>query len=451
MPLQSYRAHVKTTLLIAYPVMLSQLGHILVGVADSVMVGALGAEPLAAVSLANSLVSLALMFGIGVSMAITPLVAAADGGDTMYPQPEIFRHGLVINATVGMVLCGLMFASAQLLPWLQQPPGVVSQAIPYLIIVATSLLPFMIFQTFRQYAEGLSYTRTAMVITLSANLLNILLNYLLIYGHAGFPALGLNGAGISTLISRVVMAAGMAWYVSRAPWFKRIPLQLRTLQRRLARRMLHIGVPTGFQYIFEVSAFSFASIMMGWISTQALAAHQIALSLAAVSYMVATGLAAAGTVRIGNQLGQRDWPNLRRVGVSTLLMSLALMGTSAVVFLVFDRALPRLYVDDAAVIDIAASLLIIAAFFQLSDGVQAVALGLLRGMADVKIPTLITLVAYWGVGLPTAYVLAFPMGWGAQGIWMGLLICLTVAAILLVRRFRRLSRASDRQVATTTS
>ena len=440
MPLQPYRTHIKTTLLIAYPVMLSQLGHILVGVADSMMVGALGAEPLAAVSLANSLVSLGLMFGIGVSIAITPLVAAADGGDTTYDQSQIFRHGLVINTVAGLVLAGILASSASLLSWFEQPPVVVALAIPYLVIIALSMVPFMLFQTFRQYAEGLSFTRTAMIITLSANLLNVLLNYLLIYGYAGFPAMGLNGAGVATLVSRIAMAGAMAIYVLRSAWFQWTPVRVRSLQQLLIRKMLKIGVPTGFQYIFEVGTFSFASIMMGWLGTQALAAHQIALNLAAVSYMVATGLAAAATVRIGNQLGQRDMPNLRRVGWSALLMSTVLMGTSAGIFLALNHWLPTLYVDETPVIDIAASLLIIAAFFQLSDGIQAVALGILRGMADVKIPTLITLVAYWGVGLPIAYMLAFPIGWGAQGIWIGLLISLTVAAVLLVRRFRRLSK-----------
>ncbi len=439
MPLQSYRSHVKATLSVAYPVMLSQLGHVLVGVADSVMVGALGAEPLAAVSLANGLVSLGLMFGIGVSLAITPLVAAADGGDTTHDRAQVFRHGLVINMITGGALMLLLAASAGVLPWLDQPPRVVALAIPYLIIVALSLLPFMLFQTFRQYAEGLSFTRTAMVITLGANLLNVLLNYLLIYGYGGMPTWGLNGAGVATLISRIVMAGVMMRYVLRAPWFRWPPLRLRTLQRRLTVRMLKIGVPTGFQYIFEVGAFSFASIMMGWLGTRALAAHQIALNLAAVSYMVATGLAAAATVRVGNQLGRRDLPNLRRVGNSALLMSMVLMGASAGIFLLLNDTLPTLYVDEIPVIDLAASLLVIAAFFQLSDGVQAVALGILRGMADVKIPTLITLIAYWGVGLPVAYGLAFPLGWGAAGVWVGLLISLTLAAVLLVLRFRRLS------------
>ena len=439
MSLQPYHTHIKKTLLIAYPVMLGQLGHILVGVADSIMVGSLGAEPLAAVSLANSLFFLVLMFGIGISLAITPLVAAADGGDTTHDAYQFFRHGLVINLVVGVGLCLLLVGATPVLHMLDQPPAVVALTIPYLVIITVSLLPFMVFQTFKQYAEGLSLTRTAMFITIGANLLNVGLNYLLIYGYGSFPELGLNGAGIATLIARVVMMVAIAVYVLRAPWFAWQPLRLRYLHRNIISRMLRIGVPTGFQYVFEVGAFSFASIMMGWLGAEALAAHQIALNLAAISYMVATGLAAAATVRIGNQLGQRDIPNMRRVGGSALLMSVAVMGTSALAFVLFNRFLPSLYIDNESVITLASSLLMIAAVFQLSDGIQAVGLGMLRGITDVKIPTLIALVAYWVIALPLGYVLAFPLRWGAQGIWLGLSAGLTLAAVLLPWRFYRLS------------
>ena len=448
MSLQPYRTHIKKTLLIAYPVMLSQLGHVLVGVADSIMVGSLGAEPLAAVSLANSLFFLVLMFGIGISLAITPLVAAADGGDATHNAHEFFRHGLVINLVVGVGLCLLLIGAAPMLHILDQPPAVVALTIPYLVIITVSLLPFMVFQTFKQYAEGLSLTRTAMFITVGANLLNVGLNYLLIYGYGGLPELGLNGAGIATLVARVVMMVAIAVYVLRAPWFMWQPLRLRSLQKNIISKMLRIGVPTGFQYVFEVGAFSFASIMMGWLGAEALAAHQIALNLAAISYMVATGLAAAATVRIGNQLGQRDIPNMRRVGWSALLMSMAVMGTSALAFVLFNQFLPSLYIDNESVITLASSLLMIAAVFQLSDGIQAVALGMLRGMTDVKIPTLVALVAYWIIALPLGYVLAFPLGWGAQGIWLGLSAGLTLAAMLLPWRFHRLSsKLSLRNVA----
>jgi len=439
MSLQSLSTHLRATFLIAYPIVLSQLGHITVGVADSIMVGELGTEPLAAVSLANSIFSLVLMFGIGVSMAITPLVAAADGEGDRLSSGIIFRHGLVINLATAGLLGLLILASSSLLPWLEQPERVVQLTVPYLLIITASLLPFMFFQTFKQYAEGLSYTRTAMFITLSANLLNIVLNYLLIYGKFGFPELGLNGAGWATLISRIIMAIVMMMYASRASWFRQ-GLVVQKLQKAVVSRMLKIGIPTGFQYVFEVGAFSCAAIMMGWLGAQALAAHQIALNMAAVSYMMVTGIAAASTVRVGNQLGKRDIPNMRRAGFSAILMGLVLMSVAAVVFVVGNYFLPSLYIDEPEVIELAGSLLIIAAFFQLSDGAQAVGLGALRGMADVKIPTIIALVAYWIVGLPIGYWLAFIVDMGPQGIWFGLLISLTMAAVLLFVRFHYLSK-----------
>jgi MATE family multidrug resistance protein len=439
MSLQPLKKHFHKTGLIAYPIVLSQLGHITVGVADSVMVGELGTEPLAAVSLANSIFSLVLMFGIGVSMAITPLVAAADGEGDIKKAGRIFRHGLAINLLASVLLGLLVLGGSRFLHLLGQPAAVVELTVPYLLIITASLLPFMAFQTFKQYAEGLSRTRTAMFITLSANLLNILFNYLLIYGKWGFPEMGLNGAGVATLLSRILMLIAIAIYVKQAPWFGQ-NITIKRLRRSLVGRILKIGIPTGFQYVFEVGAFSTAAIMMGWLGAQALAAHQIALNLAAISYMMVTGIAAASTVRVGNQLGMKDIPNMRRAGFSAFLMGLILMTTSAILFVSGQYFFPSLYIDETEVIELAGSLLIIAAFFQLSDGLQAVALGTLRGMADVKIPTIITLIAYWIVGLPVGYLLAFPLKLGPHGIWYGLLISLTIAAVLLVMRFHYISK-----------
>ncbi len=439
MTAEPYRIHIKKTFLIAYPVMLSHFGQILVGVADSVMVGQLGTVPLAAVSLANSIFVLILMFGIGISLAMTPLVAAAAGEHNRPRYGIIFKNSFVVNICAGILLSLLIISVTPLLYHLNQPEQVVDLAIPYLLIIVFSLLPFMFFQTFKQYAEGLSFTRNAMFITLSANLLNIILNYLLIHGKAGFPELGLNGAGWATFISRVLMAIAMAVYVYRSPWFMKQYVTIRNLSRPMISKLLHIGIPTGMQYVFEVGAFSVAAIMMGWISAQALAAHQIAINLAAISYMLAAGIGAAATVRVGNELGKRDIFNMRRAGFSALLMSVALMSCSALIFIVGRYFLPSLYIDETSVIDLAASLLVIAAFFQLSDGLQVTGLGSLRGMADVKIPTIITLFAYWVVGLPVGYWLGFGLNFGPQGVWYGLLIGLSMAAVLLAFRFNSIS------------
>jgi MATE family multidrug resistance protein len=442
MALLNFKDNFSKTFYLAYPVMLSQLGQVLVGVADSMMVGRLGAEPLAAASLANSIFFVLLMFGIGVSMAITPLVAMADGNKNFKKIASIFNHGFIINMLTGVMLFLLIVFFSPMLNYMNQPEEVVVLAIPYLAIITLSLLPFMFFQTFRQFAEGLSQTKQAMYITLLCNGLNVFLNWVLIYGNLGFPPMGLNGAGWATLISRVLMGLIMAYYVIKSKRYKGFQLSygIKKLNFPMVSKMLKIGVPTGFQYIFEVGAFSTAAIMMGWIGVNALAAHQIAINLASVSYMMASGLSAAAMVRVGNQLGRRDIPSLRDAGFTVFVMVAIFMSISAVIFILFREYLPSLYIDDLEVIRTSATLLVIAGFFQLSDGVQVVGLGALRGMSDVKVPTIVTLIAYWVIGLPLGYFFSFTLGMQEVGIWYGLLIGLTVTGILLLYRFHTLSK-----------
>lgn len=437
----NFKAHFSKTFSLAYPVMLSQLGQVLVGVADSMMVGRLGAEPLAAASLANSIFFVLLMFGIGVSMAITPLVAMADGKNKRSRIGRLFRHGFTINMITGIVLFLVIVFFSPLLNYMNQPAQVVELAIPYLAIITLSIVPFMFFQTFKQFAEGLSQTKQAMYITLVCNGLNVFLNWVMIYGNLGFPALGLNGAGWATLISRVLMGIVIAYYVFKSSRYKSFDLgfRIKRLSFPMITKMLKIGVPTGFQFIFEVGAFSTAAIMMGWIGVYALAAHQIAINLASISYMMASGLSAAAMVRVGNQLGRKDIKTLREAGFTVFAMAAIFMLVSAVFFIVFREFLPSLYIDDQTVIQMSASLLIIAGLFQLSDGIQVVGLGALRGMADVRIPTLVTFVAYWVIGLPLGYIFAFVLDMQEKGIWYGLLIGLTVTGFLLLYRFHTLS------------
>ncbi len=433
-----YREHYKRNFFLAYPVMLSQLGQVLVGVADSLMVGRLGAEPLAAASLANIIFYAIMVFGLGVSYAVTPLVAAADGEQDQSKITTIFSNGLVVNTILGMILALGIVLCTPVLYYLDQPPEVVTLAIPYLRIITISLIPYMVFQSFRQFAEGLSNTRQAMYITLSGNAINILLNYLLIYGAWGFPELGLNGAGWATLVSRIIMAISMGLFIYYAPRFRpfRGAFSFFHISRAAISRILKVGVPAGLQFVFEVSAFGYAAIMMGWLGTQTLAAHQIAINLASISYMMATGIASAATIRVGNQLGRRDIPNLRTAGYTSFVMVVLFMGFAAILFIALRNFFPALYINDAEVIEIASQLLVVAAFFQISDGVQVVGMGALRGIEDVKVPTIIAVTAYWVVGLPAGYLLGFRYGFGATGIWYGLLIGLSFAAVLLFYRFR---------------
>lgn len=422
--------HLRKNIHLAFPVVIGQLGHIMVSVADTAMVGQVGVIPLAAATFAGTFYHVLLLFGIGISYAITPLVAAADPLDGQSHR-KYLQNAWLTNVLMSFLMLLLAFLVVPFLHLFGQEAAVAEAAGPYLIVVCLSFIPLMVFQTFRQYAEGLSDTFNPMIVSVVANLINVGLNYIMIFGKFGFPSMGLMGAGYATLIARVAMALLMMWLI-HAKW-KGITWSFDGL---LIKKMLKIGLPSGMQYVFEVGAFATAAIMVGWISAAALAAHQIALNIAAVTYMAATGIASAATIRIGNQMGLRNLPNLRMAGYTSFGMVAVFMATCGLLFVLMRDLLAALYINDLAVQDMAASLLIIAAAFQVSDGLQAVGLGVLRGLTDVKIPTLVTFFAYWLVAIPLGYVLGFTFGLGVFGIWYALLIGLTLAAILHIFRFR---------------
>lgn len=428
------KEHLRKNILLSLPVIIGQLGHTMVSVADSLMVGRLGVVPLAAATFAGTIYFVLMLFGIGVSYAITPKVAATDIADKA-KLLKYLENGFFMNLGLGVVLFVVGYIASFFLSYFGQEAEVAAAAGPYLIIMCGSLVPLMIFQTFRQYAEGLSDTLSPMVVSVLANLLNVFFNYMLIYGKLGVPELGLNGAGIATLLARVIMFALMIWWVRK----KCIGFEWKW-QWEGIKDLLKIGVPSGMQYVFEVGAFATAAIMVGWISAEALAAHNIALNLAAISYMAATGLAAASTIRIGNQMGLKDRKSLRMAGFSSFGLVIVFMATCGLLFIGLRNVLPSLYIDNEVVKQTASTLLIIAAAFQISDGVQAVGLGVLRGLQDVKVPTLITFVSYWLIAIPVGYVFAFVFGWGVNGIWYALSLGLTIAGVFNLWRFNRLSK-----------
>ena len=435
----TYREHYKVNIKLALPVMLSQLGHVLVGVIDGVMVGSLGEIPLAASSLANSVFFFFMCFGIGVSYGITPLVAQEEGN--YKNASSLLKNSLLINVSIAAVIFFIVLVGSSFLHLLGQPADVVTYASTYLWIIALSIIPLMIFQTLRQFAEGLSFTKEAMYIVLSANVFNVLFNYLLIFGKCGFPPLGLDGAGWATLISRVLMVVFM---VVMMKYHKKLKLYVEHLgvigfAKDKIQTLLHIGIPSGLQFSFEVSAFVVAAIMMGWLGSAPLAAHQIAISLATISYMMASGLSTAATIRVGNQLRNDDYKTLREAVFSIFTMVVVFELIWTFIFIFGKDFLPTLYIDDPKVLKIAAELMIMAAFFQLSDGLQVVGLGALRGLSDTKVPTYLTLMAYWVIGLPVGYFLGFNLGYGGEGVWTGLIIGLTVTAVSLFFRFNKLS------------
>jgi multidrug resistance protein, MATE family len=438
----NYIKNYKATFYLAFPVVLSQLGHIMVGVVDTAMVGMIGTIPQAAVALSNSLYTLVLVFGLGVSYGVTPLVAAADSSKDISQNSDLLKHGIVINTVLGILLFLLLFSLSPVLNFFNQKQEVVDLAIPFLNVMMLGMIPLCIFSGFKQFTEGLSFTRIAMLITVGSNILNILLNYLMIFGHWGFPKMGLMGSCWASFISRVIMAVTMFGYVYYNKHFKEywIGFNFKNLSKELTKKILGIGIPSGLQWVFEVGAFAFAVIMIGWISPNAQAAHQIALSVAATTYMMASGLSAAASVRVGNQAGLKSSEGVRAAGFSAFIIVFLFMGVCALCFILFKDQLPMLFTKDPEVISIASSLLVIAAFFQLSDGTQVVGLGALRGVKDVTLPTIITLIAYWVIGLPASYYFAFKLNLGVNGVWYGLSLGLLIAAISLFFRFNYVSK-----------
>lgn len=448
-----HRFHTIRTIQIALPIMLGHLGHILTGIADSAMVGRIGPTSLAGAALGNSSLGIFLMFGIGISFAITPMVASDSARRNSTEIEGWLRNGLFMNLLTGMGLFALVIAYLPVIDYLDQPEAVVLIAKPYLVAIAASMIPLMLFQHYKQFAEGLSYTKVAMYISLGGNLFNILLNYVLIFGVLGFPRLELLGAGIATLIARCLMAFAMFWYVYRSHRFQayRGGFVLNRYKLQKIKRLWNLGYPIGFQYVFEVGAFVMAAYMVGWLGEIPLAAHQIALTLAAATYMAASGIGSAATVRVGNYAGGADLVNLRRAATVGYSLVIAFMSVTALLFVLLRNILPPLFTLDAEVQQVTAGLLILAAIFQLSDGIQVVGLSILRGMKDVKFPTIIAMVSYWLVGIPVAYVVGFVFDLGVNGVWIGLAAGLTTSAFFMYLRYRQQTSKFAKQVAARTA
>lgn len=422
--------------------MLGQLGHVAVGLADNIMVGQLGPAALAAVSLGNSMVFIALSIGIGFSFAITPLIAEADGSGNVEEGRSFFHHGLLMSGINGVLLFLLLLLAKPILYYLDQPAEVVELALPYLEIVAFSMIPLMIFQAFKQFADGLSQTKYSMYAILISNIVNVFFNYVLIYGVWFFPRLEVIGAGYGTLISRFFMMWLLFQILRRRKSMKAYfirPVKKR-IEWKVFRRLLGLGFPTALQMLFETGIFAATVFLAGTLGTKPQAANQIAQNLASLTFMVAVGLGVTSTIRVGNQKGRSDFQTLRRVAISNFILVFLIETCFAILFIVLRGWLPTIYVDDLEVIFLASQLLIIAALFQLSDGMQVVILGALRGLQDVKIPTLICFIAYWIIGFPISYFLGKAENMGSVGIWIGLLAGLTFSALMLYIRFNYLSK-----------
>ena len=449
--MKSYLKEFNYNIKLASPVVLGMLGHTFVAFADNIMVGQLGTAELAAVSLGNSLVMMFMYVGIGFSTAITPLVAEADGANRPSEAKNVMKHGLLLCTALGILLFLMIMACKPLLYMAKQPPEVVELAIPYLDLVAFSIIPMLIFQAFRQFSEGMSQTKFPMYATILANVLNVMINYLLIFGAFGFPKLGIVGAAVGTLISRVVMLLFLYVQLFSKPKYHDFVTRFnfKIIEAKMLLKQINLGLPSSMQVFFEVAIFTAAIWLSGVLGKNDQAANQIALNLSSMTYMVGIGLSVAAMVRVGNQKGLNNFSELRRIAKSVFLLTLMVEVIFAAIFIICKNWLPTIYLDlddvinsadNIEVIGIATKLLFVAAFFQISDGVQVVVLGALRGLQDVKIPTAITFLAYWLIGFPVCYYLGLHTELKTTGIWIGLLLGLTASAVMLYIRFNYLTK-----------
>lgn len=442
---KKYKPYYKENLHLALPIVGSQLGHTLVHMADSIIVGHFtDTVQLAAVSLVNSIFMLILVIGLGISYGITPLIAQENGRNNYNECGKLLSTSLIINICVGIILYILVhFGVLLIIDHLDQTPAVVGYAKPYLNLLSISIIPLLIFQTFKQFAEGLGFTKQAMFVSIWGNLLNVILGIIFVKGIFGIKPMGVSGVGLSTLIDRILMAIVMCIYVLRSQNFKKYLINFKAtfIDQVRAIKIIKIGAPVAMQYSFEISAFSGAAVLIGTIGAVEQAAHQIAISLAAMTYMIASGVASAATIKTGNNFGKNNFNDLRKSAIASYHVILGFMAITAIIFIAANNLLPFIITDDLAVIKIAAQLLIIAGFFQLFDGTQVVGLGVLRGIGDVNIPTFITFLAYWVIGIPVGYLLGFKLGLGVNGIWYGLTLGLLSASILLFLRFQNKTKA----------
>ena len=426
------------------------LGHTLIAIVDNIMVGKLGSTELAAVSLGSSFVFIGMSIGIGFSTAITPLVSEADAEKDDKKIRSVFHHGLLTCTVLGVVLFILIVLAKPIMLLMHQPKEVVDLAAPYIDWVAFSLIPVIIFQGYKQFADGLSRTKYSMYAILLANIVHIFFNYMLIYGIWIFPKLGILGAALGTVISRIMMVVFMHFImrnnIQLKPYFKNF--SFKEIKKSMLKKITKLGIPSAMQMLFEVALFTAAIWLSGSIGKTTQAANQIALTLATTTFMFAMGLSVAATIRVGNQKGLMDYKKLIIVARSVFLLAIIVETIFGILFVILHNFLPHLFlnmdnvsqvIENKEVILIASKLLLVAAVFQISDGVQVVVLGALRGLQDVQVPMYITFVAYWIVGFPISYYLGKFTELGAIGIWIGLLAGLTTAALFLYIRFHKLT------------
>lgn len=439
MTFEDYLPYYKRNLRIAGPVVLSQLGGSITQLADNIMVGHLGTVELAAVSFANTIFIIGMLFSIGITMASTPLIGQAYVQGEHTKLTSYLQNSLLQVILTAIVISALLFALYPFMDDMGQEPDVVKLAKPYYILLVISLFPFLIFCFFKQFLEGLGSTKHAMIITIICNIVNIVLNYFLIFGTYGFPKWGIIGAGVATLLSRVLMPIMFLIIIRKKTdwWMFFNRFGKKVFSFKVLRELHSLGLPIAGQMVLEISAFAFSAIMVGWLGAVPLASHQIAQNISTIAFMVVLGISTATTIRVSHQLGLRDFKALRMAASASIHLCLATNFILGLLILSFRYIIPIAFTEDAAVIELAAQLLLFVGLFQLFDGMQSVGIGILRGLTDVKRPVIYAFISYICINLPIGYIFAFVFKMGAAGIWLGFVFGLGVAAILFHIRYRK--------------
>ena len=447
MSFKEYLPYYKRNLGVALPVMLTQLGASLVGFFDSIMVGHYATVDLAAVSFANAIFFTVMVFAMGALMGLTPLVGIQVGEMAQTTENKsiiqrriasLFQNGMLFTILLSVLMLILLSACIPFLDRFGQDPEVIEVARPYYILIVISLVPFLFFSFFKQFLEGLGNTMVAMVITLLMNGLNILLNWVFIYGNWGFEPMGATGAGIGSLISRIGMPlcfwAVMAFHKE---WKQYLSMAWKRFSWQYIRELAKIGFPIGGQTLLETFLFTASFVIIGWISKEALAAHQVANQVADMTFMLALGIGSATTIRVSHQLGEGNLHGVRMASNASIHLVLLMNTIGAALMIGLRDYIPILFTEDQEVIAIASQLIVVAGLLQYADGLQAVGAAMLRGITDVKVPMIIAFVAYIVVGLSVGLLCAFPLQMGAVGIWIGFICGLALAATCFHIRFRR--------------
>lgn len=432
--------HQRNILKLALPISISNLSQMVLGLIDSAMVGAIHSDLLASAALVNSLIAIPTILVVGLSFGLSPLISAGFGAEKFGLIRSYLVNGIIAVGIVAVILSLLIQFFTDIIFLLGQEEKVAKGAFHYFRWMGWSMIPLGLFMAMKQFCDGVEQTRLPMVLMLLSIPINTVLNAIFIYGHFGIPGMGLDGAGVATLITRIFMVLALSVALIHSEFFRNMVGKWYLdwkLERVHLAQIFKLGVPTSMQYAMESWAFSVSGIMMGWLGAKALAAHQIALGIASFTFMGAMGVSAAGSIKVGVAKGQNNFSLMRTYGKATFQLSVAYGLICGIIFVIFRNYIPYLFNREVEVVSLAATLLVYAALFQLSDSTQATGVGLCRGLQDVLVPTIFVFMAYWIIGIPVGYLSAFTWGLGPPGIWLGLFLGLSSSAFLLNRRFFR--------------